>query len=368
MEDGGIEWEPIEFVDSDADRDDGHAAQVTWISEDEVGAGANRNDGRLPPRTTFNRVAASLLALAVFLAGIGASGRAADDRHVTDRRIANLLELQSGPAAPSIPGLAQLAFGSVWHASVSEDVSFPVVNRSPEPVTLLSAVLSESGLVSSSPLEPVGERQLAPGQAGTVVGTVTADCTRKTGPQAISSSPLGELVGEFALPVLSVRARTSGGKSAVSRLDPEASSQLDVQQRICLQQGYGLLAVGGIDSAANPGTHTITLRMSARADTAAAVAFAVSAAYSDTPTEHVPGLVISAQPVSESPMAGTLTPGGRLSIEYSIKVSSCPVGVSPRPDQVEVEVDAYVNSLPLQGALRSTNLAPLIERVCDSRT
>lgn len=324
MDDGGIEWEPIEFVDSEADRDDDHATQVTWISEDELGARANRNDGRLPPRTTLNRLAASLLAFALFVAGIGASGAAAHDRHVTDRRIANLLELASGPAAPSIPGLAQLAFGSVWHAAVSEEVSFSVVNRSPRPVTLVSAMISEPDLLSSSPLAPAGNRLLAPGQAGTVAGKVTADCTQATAAPAVDLNSLGEVVGEFARPVLSVVVRTSGGKTAVSRLNPETSGQFDVQQRICLQQGYSLLTVGPIDSAVSPGTHTITLSVSARADTDEALDFAASAAYSDDPMDHVPGLVLSLEPVSVSATAGTLRPGGQLSIEYSIKVSSCP--------------------------------------------
>lgn len=363
---GGLDWEPIELVDSDVDQDDGPAGQVAWIDEDEVDAGGNRNDGRLPPRAARNRALASFAALSLFLAGLGASGVAAYHRHETASRLANALELANGPGSPLIQGLAALGFDSVWHAHVSEHVSFTVVNRSSGPVTVLSARISEPGLVSSSPLDPVGNGRLAPGQVGTVAGTVTADCTQVTGSQVIGLSPLGEVGGEFttAKPVLSVVARTSGGTTRLARLDPEISSPDGLQQRICLQQGYDLLAIGRIDSAVNPATRTITLRLSADAAADATMQYSAIASYSDDPADDVTGLALSSQPLAESPVAGIVTPGGRLSLDYVIKVWSCPAAAFARSDQVEIQVDVSVKDVPLQGTLQSTDLDPLIERAC----
>jgi len=357
---GGLEWEPIELADADGD-------QVEWIDEGEVGSGPDRYDGRLPPPTTWNRAAASLLALALFAAGLGASAVTAYNRHVADRRIANLLDLQSGPDAPSIPGLAQLGFDSAWQPHVAERVSFAVVNRSPRPVTLMSATIAEQGLVTSTPLAPVGNRTLLPGQSGALAGTVTADCTQEATAQSIDVTPRGEIEGEFTVPQLSVLARTSGGMIGVSRLDPETSSQQNLQQRICLQQGYTLLTDDKFDVAVNPDTRTITVRLSARAAVDETMQYSASTAYSDDPMEGVPGLTLSPLPLAASAVDGVAKPGGEISVAYMIKVSSCPVGTLRRTDQVQIEFDVSVDDVSLPGLMDSTDLDPLIEQACGNQ-
>jgi hypothetical protein len=374
MGDGALEWEPIEFIDSDSDSpadfnagsaaDAGPGTHVAWVDGDEVLGGRDLNDGRLPPRTTPNRVAATLLALGLFLAGLGLSGSAAYDRHLADRRIANILQLESGPGAPSIPGLTQLAFASVWQAQVPEQVTFPVVNRSPKPVTLVSAELSESGLISSSPLTPVGNRLLAPGQSGTLGGTVIADCMQATGMQTVILTSGGLTADEFTTPKLSVTVRTSGGTTGTAPLDPEVAGEADLQQRICDQQGNAPVSLSGITATADPDTRTITLSMDAGFVPTVAVDYSATATYSDAPADHVPGLILSTRPTAVSPAEGVLTPTGDLSLTYVIKVSGCPTGTLPQTDRVDIRLDMSRDGRPLRSVLQSTDLDSLIGQAC----
>jgi hypothetical protein len=53
-----------------------------------------------------------------------------------------------------------------------------------------------------------------------------------------------------------------------------------------------------------------------------------------------------------------------VSVEYVINVSSCPVGVRLRADEVQIEFDLSIDAVSLPGLLQSAGLAPLIRQVC----
>ena len=68
--DGSVEWEPIDYGSLDG-QDDEYSDRVSWLDDDEVDGGAERDDGQLPPHTTRHRVLVTLLTFGLCLAGIG---------------------------------------------------------------------------------------------------------------------------------------------------------------------------------------------------------------------------------------------------------------------------------------------------------
>ena len=371
--DGSVEWEPIGYGSGDG-QDDEYSEQVSWLDDDEaedgdeVDGGAERYDGRLPPRTTSHRVMVTLLALGLCLGGIGLSGTAAYHRHMTDRQNADLLQIQDGAGAPAVSGLAALSFEPEWHAHLAETVAISVVNRSPDPVTLLSAMLDEPGLIGNAQFEPVGDTKLAPGKDGTLDGTVVADCTLPMTMQA-TSSPLGELIGEFAGgTVLSVRAETVGGTTGTTQLNPESSSGLDLQQRICGQQGYQLIDFGMIETAVDRGSRTITLQLPMRSAADDVVDFSASATYTSNPADDIPGLTISA-PEADSAV-GSIAPQAFVTPTFTIKIASCPTSAALRrapkdpDDQVQFRLNTIIKGATMTDSIHDVEIDTLIAQAC----
>lgn len=366
--DGSVEWEPIDYGSLDG-QDDEYSDQVSWLDDDEVDGGAERDDGQLPPHTTRHRVLATLLTLGLCLAGIGLGATTAYHRHVTDRRNADLLQIQGGAGAPAVAGLAALAFEPEWHAHLAETIAISVVNSSPDPVTLLSAVLSEPGLVTSAQLKPAGDARVAPGESGTLDGTVVADCTQPTAAQA-ATSPLGEVLGEFAGgDVLSVRAETVGGTTGITQVNPESTSGLDLQQRICGSQGYQLVDFGMIETTVDRGSRTITLQLPMRSAADDAVDFSVLATYTDDPASDIPGLTISL-PDATSSTLGSIAPQAAETPTFTIKIADCPTPSALQPmlknpiDQVEFQFNAMIEGATMTDSIHNVEIDTLIGQAC----
>lgn len=366
--DGSVQWEPIDYGSPD-DQDDEYSEQVSWLDDDEVDGGAERDDGQLPPHTTRHRVLVTLMALGLCLAGVGLSATAAYHRHVTDRRTADLLQIQGGAGAPVVAGLAALSFEPEWHAHLAESIAISVVNRSPDPVTLLSGVLSEPGLIGSARLVPAGDARVLPGKDGTLDGTVVADCTQPTAVQP-AAPPLGEVLGEFVGgDVLSVRAETIGGMTGTTQLNPESTSGLDLQQRICGSQGYQLVYFGPIQTTVDRDSRTITVRLPMRSAADDAVDFSVSATYTDNPANDIPGLSIS-PPDATSSALGTIPPQAPETPTFTIRIARCPSYSALQPmlqnqvDQVEFQFNAMIEGATMADSIHNVEIDTLIAQVC----
>jgi hypothetical protein len=367
---GAIEWEPIDLGPRDGRYDD-YSEQVSWLDDDEVDGGARRADERLPPHTTRERILVTVLAFGLCLAGIGAVGTVAYDRHMTARRNASVLRIQDGPGELVVNDVAALSFEPEWNARPPETISVGVVNQGPDPVTLVSALLSEPGLIGSARLVPHGDARVAPGKEGTLDGTVIADCTLPTGLQT-TLSPAGVLQGEFAegTPVLSVSAETLAGTTDVAKLNPESTSGLDLQQRICGSQGYQLLQFGAIATAVNRGTRTITLQLPIHSAADDDVDFSVQASYTDNPADSIPGLTISQPEAAPSSTAGVIDAQASVTPTYTVKISSCPTYDALLPlldnqvDQVQFEFSALIKGTTMEGSVQDAEIDTLIAQAC----
>jgi hypothetical protein len=366
--DGSVEWEPIEYGSPDG-QDYEYSEQVSWLDDDEIDGGAERDDGQLPPHTTRHRVLVTLMALGLCLGGIGLGASTAYHRHVTDRRNADLLQIQGGAGAPAVAGLAALSFEPEWHAHLAETIAISVVNGSPDPVTLLSAMLSEPGLIGSARLAPAGDARVAPGKDGTLDGTVIADCTQPTVAQSLTS-PLGEVLGEFvSSDVLSVRAETVGGTTGTTQLNSESTSGLDLQQRICGSQGYQLVDFGVIETMVDRDSHTITVRLPMRSAADDAVDFSVLATYTDNPANDIPGLTIS-PPDATSSTLGSIPPQAAETPTFTIKIANCPTFSALQPmlknqvDQVEFQFNATIEGATMTDSIHNVEIDTLIAQAC----
>jgi hypothetical protein len=321
--------------------DDETAIDEGWLAEERV---ETADAGVLPPSASRNRLFVTLVALALFLGGTGAAFTAAYHRHVTDLRIANLLDLTADASPPQIPDLADLAFASTWHAAVREQVLVPVVNHSPRPVELLGAVLTEPGMVGTANLAPTGRATLKSGQVGDFVGQVTVDCTRTPAAFAgvIGSDPSVVLPKDPG-PSLRVRARTSGGQIAQTTLDPESGPALDgeMQERICLQQGSTELGAPAISTHYDAATHVLTFDWSAtsRADITLAYRLALSYSYPQDDPSAV-ACRIESMP-AQAVQSGVLVPGATLNASVPVQMSDCPAGT------VQVPAEMFLLSLDL---------------------
>jgi hypothetical protein len=313
--------------------DDEEIDDADWI--DEEGLGSAGHPGMLPPRVSRHRLLVTLAALAVFLGGTGAVFTAAYHRHMTDLRIANLLDLAAA-ASPQIPGLADLGFSTIWHAEVRERVVVPVVNQGPRPVVLLGAVLSEPGMISTADLKPTGEKTLRTGEVGDLAGEITVSCAQAaTAPFAVTGNDPSASAPRLTTPTLRVQAKTASGTIAQATLNPESGQALsgEIQQRICTQQGA--FVVGGAQQITHydRSTHILTFTWSAtsRAD---------SPLWYDATLElSVPGRDAEAPCTAETispagePYIGTLKPGATIRATFEIQMSSCQSGTSPPDDE-----------------------------------
>ena len=326
-----------EFLEDDEDaefaEEDGAAEPAAVAVSAEERVESAYEDGLLPPHGARDRLLVTLLALVVFIAGTSAAFTAAYHRHLTDVRLANLLDLTAASSPPQIPGLADLGFAATWHAEVREKVIVPVVSQSPLPVVLLDAVLQEPGMVGTASLKPTGPTTLHTGQTGTLAGVVTVNCAQ-TPPENFPS-----LTGDpsFVIPAqpdatLRVRAKTSGGRIAQAVLDPEAGQGYgtEMQQRICTQQGG--IAVGAQKESThyNPATHILTVTWSATSQSDSPLWYSANLAISAPGNDATAPCTISAMiPVPGQPYVGTLKPGATLTTRFELQMSACPTGTSP---------------------------------------
>jgi hypothetical protein len=367
-EDGGFDWsvdaDDVIFLDEDeAGGLDGDLGDEGWLGEERLHSGHDADRG-LPPIAPPSRVLASLLALAVFLGCTGAAFTSAYHRHVTDRRIANTLALAAASSPPRIPGLAALGFQQLWHAQLEEQVVIPVINRSPDPVVLLGAVLEEPGMTTAADFKPIGAARLGPGQTGHFAGEITVDCTQD--PAAVF--PYMDSSDNSTVPLpntaaLLVRARTEGGHVGEAALDPDANGP-DLQLRICQQEGFDITGPPTIYAIGDARTHTVevSLVVASSSDITlgyrATVAFARQDAYG-----VIPGLPDASAPEPALPPTGTVRSGGTIHVSFVIKVLSCPI----RPQQQDglyVELMLTAGGNPVDALEESTALALPLSTAC----
>jgi hypothetical protein len=366
-EEGGFDWsvdEDVVFLDEDGqDELDEALGDAGWLAEERLYGG--RDLGRsLPPSAPHSRVLASLLALAVFLGCTGAAFTDAYHRHVTDRRIANTLDLAPSVASPAIPGLAALNVQTLWHAEIEERVVIPVVNQSPGPVVLLGAVLEEPGMIAAASLQPVGAARLAPGRTGTVQGEITVDCTQD--PAAVF--PFIDNSDNSTVPLpntaeLLVRARTESGHVGEAALDPDADGP-DLQVRICQQEGFDIAATPTVFAIGYPRTHTVevTLVMASTADITMGYRASATYARSDNAEYGISGVADASPPEPLLPATGTVRSGGTIHISFVIHVT-CPINAQPT-DEVFVEVMLTAGGNPVDAIEEAAGLAPPLDEAC----
>ena len=336
------EHTPVEFLDSDDD-DSGDIELLDLDEPDEERLAGGRDPSLLPARASRRRAVASLLALALWVTGVSGCVIAAYHRHQTDVRIANLLSLQDTKAVPSIPGLSALGTQTVWRSRPSERVLIPVVNKSPEPVTLLDGVLDEPGMATPATLAPVGSATLKAGQTGQIAGNVTVDCTDGTstgsavtaensaaGVTTAVATVTATIADSSGAPLL-VRARTSGGLIGLQRLQPDGAGQ-NLQQRICGQEEGNVFGTLSTNTTGDPKTHVISVSLSMTSIADIPLNFSASASYSADP--EAGGFVIAQDPRPVLASSGTVEPGGGLRVAFSIPVTNCPATPPPSTDNI----------------------------------
>jgi hypothetical protein len=355
-QDGRADWEDVEFLDPE---ESGAGDEVLWLDEEGVGSG--RDPHRLPPHPSRARLLASLLAVALFLAGIGSASAAAYHRHLTDRLLADELVLRPSASPPAIPSLAALGFAATWHAQVTERVLVPVVNRSPRPVQLLGAVLTEPGLVAAVRLTPLGGPPLAPGATGELGGTVTADCTVASSVVGVSVLSYGDnTLTTAAVANLQVSARTSDGATGIVQLNPENANP-DLQARICGQEGDDVTGAESVTEAADPLAHTVTVHLATRSNADVPLEYVSGALYRTGPTA---GVVFSL-PVPQTPTMGTVSPGAALAVTYVIDVSNCGPAHTPlKTAELQLQLIYSVGDTMLETSSEVVQLDPLLAQAC----
>lgn len=332
---------PVEFLDPDDESGD-----IEMLDEpDEERLAGGRDPSLLPARASRRRAVASLVALAVWVTGVSGCVTAAYHRHQTDVRVANLLSLQDTKAVPTIVGPSTVVVPTVWHARPSERVLISVVNKSPEPVTLLDGVLDEPGMAAPATLAPVGGATLRSGQTGQIAGSVTVDCTEgistddvvlagnsASGVATAVTTVTATTAGSPGAPLL-VRARTTGGSIGLQRLQPDVGNR-DLQQRICSQEQGNVFGTFSTSTTGDPKTHVISLSLSTTSIADIPLNYSASASYSADP--EAGGIVIAPDPRPALAVSGTVKPGGGLRVAFSIPVTSCPAPPPPSTDNILV--------------------------------
>lgn len=304
-------------ADTDADADDEFDADsVEWLedaAQDEVDAGSSV----LPPRTTRRRLVGSLLLVGCVLAATGYGVHAVYQRDAALEAAEN--ELILGPATSS--GSAVLDTGAraartTWTEHPRVGIRIPVVNRGPDPVTLLpGATLVGAGLLGSSLSAGSGARAtvLGPGRSTVLAGYVTADCVF-SGPDT----------GTAAATSLSVTARTSGGGVGVSAVPVDAGTNAgSIRDRICRSQDDAL-ADFDMTQWVRPGSRSFMLAFTvvSHADVPLDYTFSLSDGGSGWLT-YVP---VSHGPVSGTPAepaTGVLAPAGTATVGYTFTITDC---------------------------------------------
>ena len=365
--DDELEWDEVVFLDLDEDRDragdhDPGYADVQWLDEPgEERLEGGRDPTVLPPIATRNRVLATLLALALFVAGTGSAFAAAYHRHVADLQLANLLDLRDTATSPDIPDLASVGFQTVWHAYLSERVVVPVLNRSPKPVLLLGAVVDERGMLKESSFTPFGTPRLEPGQTGELAGVVTVDCTQVV--QIFGLEFGGTLSDELPPPGMEVRARTFGGLTRTATLNPDGQGA-DLQERICEQEGFDAMTRPAVQATADAKTRTITLSISSTSQADVPMDFVAAALYARDPSSEALGLALSPDPMADTPIAGILRPGGTVRAVFMVQVWSCPSGPLPAVGEINLSIQLTFHGSPVDGVRQGVDSASLLNEAC----
>ena len=350
-------------ADPDADGRGGRRGEAVWLAEERIESGRDL-ERSLPPHAPRSRVLASLLALAVFLGCAGAAFTAAYHRHVTDRRIADTLNLTASASPPMIPGLAALGFQQLWHSEVEERVVVPVLNHSPGAVVLLGAVLEEPGMIAAAALKPLGATRLGPGEQGDVTGDVTVDCTQD--PAAVF--PYIDSGGNATVPLpntaaLLVSARTEGGIVGEAALDPDADGP-DLQVRICEQEGFNITGAPSISAVADPRTHSVEVSLSVASSADVTLGYRASAAFTrDREFDGIAGLSDTSALKPTLPTDGVVRSGGTMRVSFTVQVLSCPIQVL-QDDEVYVEVTLTARGNPVDAIEEAVGLATPLTAAC----
>ncbi len=350
----------VEFIDLGGTED-----EIDWLGEPD---GEDRVEGggdplRLPAAAAHRRILASLLSLALVLGALGAAASTAYHRHRTDVLLADTLELAASSSAPSIPGLAQLAFTSVWHADPVEQVTIPVVNKSPDAITLLAGSLTEPGLRGSAEFRPVGAARVAPGGTGTLAGTVTAECAAEMSSVEIAF-PGSSTVPQSArqqLGSLLVRARSAGGRVGLQTIYPETAVNTTAD-RICSQQGDDFSKISVMQASADPATHTITVGVNVTSNADVALDFASDADFSTQP--EAPGLVLPQTFTAVGTPVGTLAPGHTVYLGFQVRIAHCSGSNTPAAENILLDVIFLWQEKLVLMETSTTAVQPLIAKAC----
>lgn len=376
----------VEFLDLDGDGADRGAVDdgVDWLDEDddEERVASGRDPQRLPPRATRDRLLASVLSLALVLSAAISVGTAAYHRHEADERIANTLTLAASSAAPSIPGLTELAFAQQWHAHLAEQIVIPVVNKSPHAVTLVDGKLSEAGLRGMPTLKPVGDATVPPGGTGRLGGTVTADCTtqfddavtidpnqsRSTGTATVTVNGDGTITGtgtlearrQANLGALQVHARSLSGHVGEQTIFPE-SGLADTADRICSQQGESVAHTSAVKVAVDPRKHSFTVSLTAKSVADTALGYVGTTSWVAQPMALGLELDGAFLPITES---GTVQPGGTLTVSFRMTVRQCPTTPTFSDDNLLLSLLFVLNTNLVSAENDAVPYRALINEAC----
>jgi hypothetical protein len=342
--------EPDEFEDVE------DAGEIEWLEGDEefaeeVEDTISARSARLPAPTTRHRAVASLLLVGAVLAVCVYAADSVYRRDLLGDVAADELILAAPPRpGVSLPALEHLASAGRWTERPRTEVAVPLVNRGPDPITLLpGATLLGVGLSASS-LGADAATVLGPGQATLLRGYVTADC--------VYSRPDSAAAAETSL---MISARTSGGGLGVSAV-ALGSDGGSVRDRICAAQSG---AVAGLDlgRSADPGTRSITLSFDAISHADVPLGYTMSVAFD-------PGTWLGAEPKVSGPRQGMLGAGASVAVAYSFPVTDCAraerAAADPADATATVGVDVHfsIGTDVVASSGAEEDISDLISRAC----
>ena len=315
--------DPVEFLEPD------EGEEVDWLEEDPLGAD---RPARLS-LTTRHRAGVSLLTLAALLAaGVGTGDRVYRHDQALDLAASALVLAQpAGAAGLSLPTIAVLGVGTSWTWRPDTDVQIALVNRGPDPVTLLpgATLASLSQIDGVARLDPVGTATLQPGQTGRLAGVAVAQCNEDD---------------PNALLTLTVPARTASGAVSLTSLELSHSPTAGTLAEQACHAEAAKMAAWTPAASTDARAHTFTLSMAVTSQADVPLTLGSRQEYynvypagtfmgSDV-TPSLPGVVLAAPIYSGGDAGATprLAPGRRLTVSYTVHVARCPAA-GPIPDQ-----------------------------------
>ncbi|MBR7833187.1 hypothetical protein KDL01_07920 [Actinospica durhamensis] len=347
--------EPVEFLEPD------EGEEVDWLEEDPLGAAPSRLT-----LTTRHRAAVSLLTLAALLAaGVGTADRVyRHDQALELAASALVLTQPAGAAGVSLPTIAVLGVGTSWTWRPDTDVQITLVNRGPDPVTLLpgDTLASLSQIDGVARLDPVGTATLQPGQTGRLEGVAVAQCNEDD---------------PNALLTLTVRARTASGSVGLTSLELSHSATEGTLAEQACQAEAPKMAAWTPAASTDARAHTFTLSMSVTSQADVPLTLGSGQEYynvypagtfmgSDV-SPSLPGIVLDA-PIYSGDESDTaqLAPGRRLTASYTVHVARCPA-TGPIPDQgwkVELFTQLSVDASFASTRQYTVDLSSLVAAAC----